>query len=115
MPRRRWSVLGLAACIWIAVSPVPVVAAEGQVIQQVSANGMRNLRPFTVKDRWEIQWESKGTLLTITIYKPDGTGGDIAAMQNGPGRGSSYLPKGGEYYLQVSGVGEWTVTVMQLP
>jgi hypothetical protein len=99
----------------VVASPLGTAAGDGQVIQQVSANGQRNLRPFTVKDRWEIQWDSKGSLLTITIYKADGKLFDAAAMQQGPGSGSSYQPKGGEYYLQISGTGEWTITVVQLP
>ena len=38
----------------IVLSPFRISAEDGQVVQQVSANGQRNLRPFTVKDKWEI-------------------------------------------------------------
>jgi endonuclease YncB( thermonuclease family) len=85
------------------------------VIQKVSANGQRNLRPFVVRDKWEIQWDSKGSVLSITIYTANGKIVDLAATQKGPGSGSSYQAVGGEYYLQVNGTGEWTVTVVQLP
>ncbi len=96
-------------------TPVALIAESGQVLQRVSANGMRNLRPFTAKDRWEIQWDSKGTLLTINIHSGDGKLVSVAGMQEGPGSGTTYQPKGGEFYLEVSGTGEWTVTVVQLP
>ena len=91
------------------------LAADGNVVQQVSANGQRNLRPFTIKDKWEIQWDSKSSLLNITIFTSDGKIFDPGPMQQGPGKGSSFQPKGGDYYLGVSGTGEWTVTVVQLP
>jgi len=99
----------------IVLSPFRISAEDGQVVQQVSANGQRNLRPFTVKDKWEIQWDSKGSLLNISIFTTDGKIFDPGPMQQGPGRGSSFQPKGGDYYLAVSGTGEWTVTVVQLP
>jgi hypothetical protein len=91
------------------------LAADGNVVQQVSANGQRNLHPFSIKDKWEIQWDSKGSLLNITIFTADGKIFDPGPMQQGPGKGSSFQPKGGDYYLGVSGTGEWTVTVVQLP
>lgn len=115
MPNLSRMAFILIACIFVTGSLSEVVAEDGQVIQQVSANGQRNLRPFTVKDKWEIQWNSKGELLSISIYKPDGELFSAGAMQQNPGSGSSYQPKGGEYYLHVSGMGDWTVTVVQLP
>jgi hypothetical protein len=52
-------------------------------------------------------------MLMIAIYDADGSALNIAASQQGDGKGSSYQPKGGDYYLQIIG-GEWTVTVIQL-
>jgi hypothetical protein len=115
MSYRSLLFLGLIACLLVAAGPLHVAAGDGQVIQQVSASGQRNLRPFTVKDKWEIQWDSKGSLLGITIYKTDGNLFDPGPMQKGPGSGSSYQRKGGDYYLGINGAGEWTVTVVQLP
>jgi hypothetical protein len=43
----------------------------------------RNLRPFTAKDKWEIQWDSKGSVLSITIYIADGKLVDLAVTQEG--------------------------------
>jgi micrococcal nuclease len=105
-----WILAGL-----ISASALPSAASDQEVIQKLSGNGQRNLRPFVVKDKWEIQWDSKGSSLSITIYTADGKMLDVAATQKGAGSGSSYQPKAGEYYLQVTGTGEWTVTVVQLP
>lgn len=106
---------GLVICFLYVATPIALLAETGAVLQEVSANGQRNLRPFTVKDKWEIQWDSKGTLLTITLFTADGKTSSIAASQDGPGSGSSYQPKGGEYFLQVTGTGAWTIKVVQLP
>ena len=107
--------LCLVVCFLYVATPNALLAETGAVLQEVSANGQRNLRPFTVKDKWEIQWDSKGTLLTITLFTADGKTSSIAASQDGPGSGSSYQPKGGEYFLQVTGTGAWTIKMVQLP
>jgi hypothetical protein len=115
MHHKNPMVLGLLFAIWLAAEPLNVAAGGGQVVQQVSANGQRNLRPFTVQDKWEIAWDSKRPMLMIAVFNADGSMVGIAATQQGDGKGSSYQPKGGDYYLQVTGTGEWTVTVVQLP
>ena len=115
MLRKKFVSLCLAVCLLCVATPMALFAETGAVLQEVSANGQRNLRPFTVKDKWEIQWDSKGTLLTITLFTADGKISSIAASQDGPGSGSSYQPKGGEYFLQVTGTGAWTIKVVQLP
>src|SRR5262245_58608940 len=105
----------LVVCFLYVATPVALLAETEHVLQEVSANGQRNLRPFTAKDKWEIQWDSKGTLLTITVFSADGKTSSVAATQEGLGSGSSYQPKGGEYFLQVIATGAWTITVVQLP
>lgn len=89
-------------------------AADEEVIFKQSADGTRNTRPFTVKDNWELRWSTKGAGLAIIIYD---TEQNIrgSASQNSSGEGSSYQPKGGTFYLNVTGFDEWTVTVVQLP
>jgi hypothetical protein len=38
----------------------------------------------------------------------------VAANQQGSGKGSSYHPKGGRYYLTINAVGSWTVKVIEV-
>jgi hypothetical protein len=60
MHYRTTVVIGLVASLLIAIYPLRVGAAgDAQVVQQVSANGQRNLRPFTVKDKWEFNGTPK--------------------------------------------------------
>jgi len=93
----------------------PGWSADEQIVQEVSGNGARNLRPFTVKDNWEIRWENKGTMITIAIRYADGKMAAMGGNAEKPGRGSSYQPKGGTYFLEVTGTEDWTVQVVQLP
>lgn len=115
MLRKKFVPLCLTVCLLCVATPIALFAETGEVLQQVSANGQRNLRPFPAKDKWEIQCDSKGTLLTITVFSADGKTSSVAATQEGAGSGSSYQPKGGQYFLQVTATGAWTITVVQLP
>jgi hypothetical protein len=68
-----------------------------------------------MKDRWEVDWYSAGPL-TITMGHLDGKQDETVAQQSGPGpsHGSSFEPIGGEYFLKITGSGNWTVWTMQL-
>lgn len=91
----------------------PAFAEE--VILKEAANGTRNLRPFTVKDGWELRWDATGDHFSAWIFSQNGDPVDSLAKQRKPGSGSSYYPKGGTYHLRINAVGDWTVTVVQLP
>lgn len=78
---------------------LPAFAEE--ILQRESANGSRNLRPFTVKDGWELRWDAKGDRFSASLYSPNGEPVDSLASQHKPGSGSSFYPKGGTYYLSV--------------
>lgn len=54
-------------------------------------------------------------MLTITVRHRDGKLAATGGVATAPGSGSSYQPRGGTYYLGVNGMGDWTVTVIQLP
>ncbi len=101
----------------IVIGWVAPVWATDDVVFQLSANGTRSTRPFTVKDRWELRWDAKGSSFQVYELKPDGEpiGFAPAAAQTKPGSGSSYRPKGGTLYLRILSDGDWTITVVQLP
>ncbi|MBS0178506.1 MAG: hypothetical protein JSR20_07060 [Nitrospira sp.] len=90
-------------------------ASAEEVLQRESANGSRNLRPFTVKDGWELRWDAKGATFSVSLYKLNGDPVDQLASQQKPGPGASFYPKGGTYYLSIIAGGDWTVSVVQLP
>ena len=89
-------------------------SAAEEVVFELSANGSRTTRPFTVQDRWEVQWTSDRSIGLFTV---DDKGQPVAEIANasGPGKGSSYQAKGGTVSIQIISGGKWTITVVQLP
>jgi hypothetical protein len=107
---------GWLVILTLLVSPSLTIGAQEQVVQEVSTNGTRTLRPITLEDNWEIRWRTAGETLTIYVYdEKDETGLLPSASQDGPGQGATYRHKGGRYYLRILAKGDWTVTVIQLP
>lgn len=107
-------------CLISSTSSTLSAAESGSTVFELSGNGSRNTRPFTVKDHWEIRWSTPGNAFALTIYRADpkdeldalGVG---SASQHKPGTGSSYFDAGGHYYLKITSTGDWTITVTQLP
>ena len=94
----------------------PAVANDETVIQQVSGNGTRSLRPFSVEGQWELRWDLKGQSIEVYLKQSDGepVGLTPMASQKKPGAGSTFYPKSGSFYLRILSDGDWTVTVVQL-
>jgi hypothetical protein len=97
--------------------PAVLQAVDERTIQETSANGTRNTRPFTVQDRWELQWDAKGESFLVMLFTDTGERQGLLPIvrQEGPGKGESFYPKGGSYYLKILAKGDWTVRVVQLP
>ncbi len=83
-------------------------------IANFSGSGGKNTRPFTVPSGWEIQWDAKGDIFQIYLYKADGSLVGVPANQQGAGTGNSYQAKGGKYYLQVNAIGDWDVNIVKV-
>ncbi|MDT7040827.1 hypothetical protein [Candidatus Nitronereus thalassa] len=77
---------------------------------EYTGSGIQTLRPFTIEDNWEIQWEADDNL-SINIMGADGK---LANIAGGSKTGSSYHPKGGKFYLEMQGYKNWKVKVIQL-
>lgn len=103
----------MLALLAVPLSSGPAFAEE--VVQQASASGTRNLRPFTVKDGWELRWTAAGPIFTAILHAQNGDPVDTIAVQTKPGPGATYYPTGGTYYLQISGAGDWSISIVQLP
>jgi hypothetical protein len=52
-------------------------------------------------------------LFQIYLYSGSGDLVDVAANQMQAGKGSSYVPRGGTYYLQVNALGSWAIRVSE--
>ena len=108
--------------LWSHIAISSGFCADEQVVLRESGNGIRNLRPFTVRDKWEVRWQHSGDYWMADAIRTDPPEDDFLAKlplpiaaQKGSGPGQSYQHKGGTYCLRVNAVGDWTVTVVQLP
>lgn len=108
-------------------------SAEDITIMTLSGKGASTLRPFTVNDEWEIQWQASQSLFSLILHPvaintstPDNAessaadrlrriiaeGPEIIAMDGGPG--THYMPRGGKYYLEIAGLGKWTIKIVEI-
>lgn len=89
----------------------PAVTGRASIILgSWSGNGDRNTRPFHAPGPWELRWRSGG-FLAIVIRSVDGNMFANASGNGGPGE--SYVPKGGDFYLEVaSGTGAWNLSAI---
>lgn len=77
-----------------------------------SGSGGQNTRPFTTTGPWEIQWDAKGDIFQLFLFTANGDMTGVPANQQGYGKGTSYQPKAGKYYLQVNAIGNWTIRIV---
>lgn len=86
---------------------------KSKVIAKFQGSGIVNTKPFAVNGGWTIQWNARGDVFQIYVYTKDGQLVDVAANQMGSGKGSSYQPQGGTYYLKVNAMGNWEIAITQ--
>lgn len=113
-PMRHLSLLLLPLLLLLVTPCFAAGESGGQTILKESASGRRNLRPFTVKDKWELRWDSTGSM-SVWLYTAKGEIVVQLAAQDKPGIGSTFYPTGGSYFLHINSRGDWTITVIQLP
>jgi hypothetical protein len=97
----------------------PLGAVEACEFQR-SGTGMQTTRPFHMAGPWEVQWTLTGKielfqLTALEQRNPDAP--NFLASQVGNSPGSSYSPKGGDYFLQVNALGEgrWSLCIVSVP
>jgi hypothetical protein len=90
------------------------LAADEQIVMELTGNGSRTTRPFTVKEGWEVRWTATNEL---TVFLVDAQGQPLEAMGHsmGDAGGATYYAKGGTYSLRIASNAHWSVTVVQLP
>jgi hypothetical protein len=81
-------------------------------IAAFSGSGGKNTRPFTTTGPWEIQWDAKGDIFQLFLYTANGDMTGVPANQQGSGKGTSFQPKAGKYYLQVNAIGTWSIKIV---
>jgi len=79
-----------------------------------SGSGGKNTRPFMTTGPWEIQWDAKGDIFQLFLYTANGDIKGVPANQQGSGKGTSFQPKAGKYYLQVNAIGTWSIKIVSV-
>jgi len=83
------------------------------IIAEYSGSNIQNTKPFNVDSQWEIMWNAEGDFFSVYLYSSDGDMITVLANQSGSGRGSSYYPKKGKYYLAVNAIGNWSIKIIK--
>ena len=89
-------------------------ADEESVIIRVDGSDSGATRPFAVSGPWEIQWVASGNFFAIVLMDSAGKWVDLVANQGSPGKGSSYRPTGGTYYLDIQALGAWKIRAVRV-
>jgi len=85
-----------------------------KMVKSWKGNGLKNTESFIIKsDEWRIIWTNKGMLLQIFVNAKNGSPFYLAANTTESGSDVSYFYKPGEYYLTISGIGEWSVIIQE--
>lgn len=62
---------------------------------EFSGNHSTTTRPFTINDKWELQWVSGGSIFQVYLYSEGGKLIDLLVNRREPDSGSAYQPRGG--------------------
>jgi len=86
---------------------------DDSIIKAYSGSGTKNTRPFVIQTDWEIQWHTKDGI-QISLYDRDGNFVEAIASQMESGKGSSYNPKKGTFYLNIFSMGDWEIKIVEV-
>jgi hypothetical protein len=123
---KMWFPALVAGCLCISQALAAEASTDSAdvVIAEWSGSGAGSTRPFHPEGPWEFQWSSpSGGIFGAWLYDVNHTGPEasdylsILAMTGGngkqrPEKGSSYQPKGGDYYVSFVASGDWTARVV---
>ena len=80
-------------------------------VLRLTASGNKTSADFEVRVGWQIQWETTGDHLTISIAGSQDLGKVVDLP--GPASGVTSPPVSGTFHLMVTASGPWSLTVIQ--
>lgn len=95
--------------------PPPPPPPQEVEVASYSGTGTQSMRPFTVGDGWEVQWDFTGDILQIYLNDASGELVGVPANQQGSGSGASYQGQGGTFYIETNAMGDWTIRIVDVP
>ncbi len=92
-------------------------AKGGQYYLQVNAIGnwaIKVVQTGGQSSSGEENKSKKGDIFQLYLYTADGDMAGVPANQQGSGKGTSFQPKAGKYYLQVNAIGTWSIKIVPI-
>ena len=118
MPRNVM-LLVVSMCLLFIV-PTGVQSAEkvpysSSDVVSFSGSGTTTTKPFIVVGEWELQWKSKG-FLAIHLYNLESRLNEklMFVYSTDGGKGESYHPDAGEYFLNIVASEPWSISIREL-
>ena len=118
MTKKFVSFIGISLLVLMA--PIGVNGAEqlsyttNQTVT-FSGSGTTTTKPFSVKGEWELQWRAKG-FIAVHLYNLQARLSEklmFVYAANG-GKGESYHPDSGTYFLNIVASEPWSVSILEL-
>jgi hypothetical protein len=88
-----------------------ILSSAGSTVATFSGDSNQTTSSFTVREGWDINWESTGTAFAFAI-KGDRDFGTVINLTE-PGSGITSPTGAGSYYLEVTATGPWTIEITQ--
>ncbi len=101
----------------------PTHALKWTTVQKFSGNGAKKTAIFTVPDDWKILWScvggDYGGYLGVTVYDSnaayvDGAVNSTCKAGNTATTGETEEHQSGSIYLDINGVGDWSLQVQEM-
>lgn len=118
MTKMFFSIIG-----WVVVVLFTLAGAHGAEVVpystseavRFSGSGTTTTRPFTVKGEWELQWKAKG-FLAVHLYNLESRLNEklMFVYSTGGGKGASYHPDPGTYFLNIVASEPWSLAILEL-
>ncbi len=68
---------------------------------------------YELEAPWEVHWESTGRIFQLYVYDEDDRRVEVAANKTRGGSGIYENSSSGSYYLEISAVGKWNLTIKE--
>jgi hypothetical protein len=101
----------LGVSYWYVSGPGRPGGEAGSVIADLSGSGNTQSPTFFARENWQIEWQTEGQAFSFAIH------GDVdfgtVVTQDGPGSGISSPTATGDFFIEVTAEGPWSITVTQ--
>jgi hypothetical protein len=101
----------LAIGIWFFLLGPGQRSAPGSTVAEFEGSGALTTESFTVSEGWQIHWDSNSDSFSMAI-RGDRDFGSVVELDE-PTSGITAPNGDGTFFLEISGDGDWSVTVIQ--